>query len=157
MKRPIYFCKSWLRAEKCSIERWSEEQARAVHADGNDYTVLVDSVERPYCFLEVAEKYVVVGFLDEHLRETLTYQFHAVEPRLLFLTMAIYREFEGETDKLVCGTSYLFDRNGSIQIRRERSNPHRFETAVSSADVAANYVSMPAFGEYDELIRVERN
>lgn len=156
MKQPIYFCKSWFRAKKRPTEVLSEEQARAAHAKKQYYTVLVDSIEHPYCFLEVTEKFVGVCFLDELLRETLTYQFQEVEPGKLFLAMATHREFEGEADKVVSGTSYMFDRDGTIQIRRELFSPHRLETATSSADVSSNYASMPEFGEYEDLIQVER-
>ena len=71
--------------------------------------------------------------------------------------MATYREFEGETDKVVNGTSYMFAQDGATQIRREFFNPHRLETANSSSDVSMNYDVMPEFGEYDRLIRVERS
>lgn len=157
MDRPIYFCKSWFRAKKRPTEVWSEEQARAAHANKQHYTVLVESIEHPYCFLEVTEKFVGVCFLDGLLRETLTYQFQEVEPGKLFLTMATHREFEGETDKIESGTSYIFGRDGVVQIRREFFNPHRLETSTSSSDVDSNYAAMPEFGEYDDLIRVERN
>jgi hypothetical protein len=157
MKRPIYFCKSWFRAKKRPIEIWPEDQARAAHVNKQYYTVLVDSINRPYCFLEIADKVVGVGFLDEYLRESLTYAFQEFEPGKLFLTMATHREFDGDTDKVASGISYMFDRNGTMQIRREFFNPHLLETAASSADVGSNYSPMPTFGEYDDLIRVERN
>lgn len=152
----IYFCKSWFRAKKKPTEAWSESQARAAHASKQQYTVLVDSVDKPYCFLDVADKVVGVGFLDDHLRESLTYAFQEIEQGRLFLTMATYREFDGDTDKVVSGTSYLFEQNGAIQIRREFFNPHRLETKSSVSDVSSNYSCVPEFGEYDDLIRIER-
>ena len=158
MKRKIYFCKSWFRAKKRPTENWSEEQARAAHGDGLPYTVLVDSVELPYCFLELTKKTVGVVFLDEHLRESLTYGFQEVEPGKLFLTIATYREFVDDTDKVASGTSYMFSRDGAVSIRRESFVPeHKIETSSSVADLAENYSAMPSFGEYDDLIRVERS
>ncbi len=157
MKRPVFYCKSWFRAKKRPTEVWTEEQARSAHAKKQPYVVLVDSIERPYCFLDVADKVVGVGFLDEYLRESLTYAFQEVEPGTLFLTMATHREFEGETDKIVCGISYIFKQDGVVHMRREFFNPHRLETATTSADVGMNYASMPEFGEYDDFIRTERN
>lgn len=157
MKRAIYFCKSWFRAKKQPTEIWTEEQARSAHMRKQPYTVLVDSIERPYGFLEVADKIVGVGFLDEYLRESLSYDFQEFEPGKLFLTMATHREFEGETDKVVSGISYIFKREGTVHMRREFFNPYRLETATSSADVSTNYSAMPEFGEYDDFIRIERN
>jgi len=157
MKRPIYFCKSWFRAKKRPTEVWAEEQAKSAHIHKRPYTVLVDSIDRPYCFLEIADTVVGVGFLDEHLRESLSYDFQEFEPGKLFLMMATHREFEGETDKVSSGISYIFDRNGTVQMRREFFDPHRLETATTSADVSMNYAAIPEFGEYDDFIRIERN
>ncbi len=153
----VFFCKSWFRAKKCPTEMWSEDQAKAAHEKGLPYTILVGAVERPYCFLEVTEKAVGVGFLDEHLRESLSYDFREVESGKLFLTMATYREFIGDTDRVIIGTSYIFGQDGVVATRREFFNPHKLETATSSADVAANYSPKPKFGHYGDLIRVERN
>ena len=157
MKRPIYFCKSWFRAKKQPTEVWTEEQARIAHKKKKLYTVLVDSIDRPYCFLEITEKAVGVGFLDEKIRECLTYGFQEFEPGKLFLTMATHREFEGDTDKVASGISYIFKRDGTVQMRREFFNPHRLETSTTSADVSTNYAATPEFGEYDDFIRIERN
>jgi hypothetical protein len=158
MKRKIFFCKSWFRAKKRPTEIWSEQQATAANDDGLPYTVLVDSVERPYCFLEVTRKSIGMGFLDEALRESLTYGFQEVEPGKLFLTMATYRDFVDGTDKVARGTSYIFGRDGTVAIRRESFLPeHDLETSSTMLDVAKNYCAMPSFGEYDDLIRVDRS
>ncbi|WP_159674603.1 lytic transglycosylase [Andreprevotia sp. IGB-42] len=156
MDREIYSCKSWFRAKKKSTMSWSEAQARAAHASKQQYTVLVGSVDKPYCFLDVADKVIGVSFLDDHLRESLTYAFQETEPGRLFLTMAIYRKFDGNTDKVVSDTSYLLNPNGTIQIRMEVFNPHHLEISSSVSDISSNYSCMPDFGEYDDLIRVER-
>lgn len=156
MNRSVYFCKSWFRAKKKPTEVWSEAQARAAHAKKQPYTVLVDSADKPYCFLDVADKVVGVGFLDDHLRETLTYAFQEVASGKLFLSMAVHREFDGDTDNVLSGTSYLFEPSGQLQIRREFFNPHRLEISSSVSDVSSNYSFLPEFGEYDDLIRVER-
>ena len=91
MNRPVYFCKSWFRAKKKPTEVWSREQAELAHINKQHYTVLIGSVDRPYCFLDIADKVVGVGFLDENLRESLTYAFQEFEPEKLFLTMATHR------------------------------------------------------------------
>ena len=151
------FIKSWFRAKKKPTEIWSEDHARSAHATNSIYTVLVDSMERPYCFLDISEGVVGIGFLGEYLRESLTYTFQEVEPGKLFLTMATYREFEGDTDKVVSGISYLFEQDGSVKIRRESFNPHRIETATSTKNESSHYSSKPKFSFYDDLIRVERD
>ncbi|WDM67617.1 hypothetical protein [Xanthomonas cucurbitae] len=153
----IFFCKSWFRAKKCPTEMWSEDQAKIAHAQGAAYTVIVGDIDNPYCFLDVTEKSVGVSFLDRNLRESLLYDFQEIESGKLFLTMATYREFEGDTDRVVSGTSYVFFQDGMVATKREFFNPHKIETARSSADVAGNYSPRPEFGQYSDLIRVERN
>jgi hypothetical protein len=156
MNRPIFYCKSWFRAKKRPTEVWTAEQASFAYQNRQQYTVLVDSIDHPYCFLDVGDEVVGVGFLDEHLRESLTYAFQQVESSKLFLTMATYREFEGQTDRILNGTSYIFKQDGTVHIRKESFSPHHIETTTTSSDVASNYSAMPKFGEYDDLIEIER-
>lgn len=75
MSRQVFYCKSWFRAKKRPTELWSEADAKAAYQSGQAYVVLVDSIERPFCFLEITQKAVGVGFLDEFLRESLSYDF----------------------------------------------------------------------------------
>jgi hypothetical protein len=157
MDRKIFFCKSWFAAKHIPTEIWTESQARAAHESASPYTVLIDSIEKPFCVIDVTRDFVGVDFLDEHLREALTYHFQETSPGKLFLTMAVHREFESTADKVTNGTSYLFAEDGALQIRRESFVPsHKLETAKSQADVSGNYVPAPQFGEYDEFIRAER-
>lgn len=156
MEQAVFYCKTWFRARKIPTQVWTKEQAKLAHVKNQHYAVLVGSIDRPYCFLDVAHKVVGVGFLDEHLRETLTYSFQEVESGGLFLTIAIHREFEGETDKVVGGTSYRFKEDGTVQITRESFNTHHVETASTTSDVSINYSAAPEFGEYDDLIMIDR-
>ncbi len=70
--------------------------------------------------------------------------------------MATHREFEGETDKIASGISYIFKQDGTVQMRREFFSPYRLEVSTTSSDVSANYSLMPEFGEYDDFIKIER-
>jgi hypothetical protein len=154
--RPIYYCKSWFRAKKKPTELWCEQKAEAAHRNRLPYTALVGSAEQPYRFVDVADKVIGIGFLDSLLREPLTYAFKEVEAGKLFLTMAIHRKFEADTDQVASGVTYLFDQHGTVNIRREFFNPHRVETATSAFAPASNYATWPEFGAYDQLVRVER-
>lgn len=156
MTQPLFYAKSWFRAKKQATVLWSADQAHAAHEAGAPYTVLVESPDRPYAFIELAPTFVGVSFLDDRLRETLTYQFQLAEPGSLFLSMATHREFDGESDRVLSGTSYMFERDGTVRIRREHFGPHRLETATSTTDVTENFAAAPEFGDYHELLRVER-
>lgn len=155
MTRPLFYAKSWFRAKKRATELWSAGQARAAHRAGATYTVLVDSPDRPSAFIDVTPTFVGVSFLDDRLREGLTYQFQLVEPGSLFLSMATHREFDGESDRVRSGTSYMFGRDGTVRIRREHLAPHRLETATSTTDVSGNHTAAPEFGNYDGPLAVD--
>ena len=86
----------------------------------------------------------------------LTYAFQELAPGRLFLTMATHRQFIDDTDAVAEGTSYLFERDGTLIMRRERFHPHRIESATSTCDIMGNYSDVHQFGCYDDLIRVER-
>lgn len=157
MKHAVYYCKSWFRAKKRPTEIWTEEQGRVAHAAKKPYTVVVGAPESPSCFLEVNDKFVGVGFFDERLRESFYYAFKEVEPGRLFLSMATYREFDGASDSVARGTTYVFDRHGTVKVTKQRFNPHSVEATEATTNVEGNYESWPEFGEYEALIKAERS
>lgn len=157
MKTQITYCKSWFRAKKIPMELWSESDARTAHEGKKLYGVIVGPVERPFCFLEINRNFVGVGFLDIHARETLYYAFREVRPGILFLSMATYRDYIGETDKVATGTSYMFQEDDVVMVQKQTINPPNSETFKIAADINANYSVWPEFGRYDDLIRVERS
>jgi len=158
MERPIFFCDGWFIGQKRATELWTEQQARKVYEENGLYTVLIDSAERPYCFINItkAKGFVGVCFLDKSLRNYLDYKFKEIEPGRLFLSTAIHRTFDGDTDKVARGDSWIFKPDGKVHMRKEYFNPHKLETADTTADVSCNYSPFPEFGEYDDLVRKER-
>ena len=153
----IVFSKGWFRAKKRPLEIYNYEKAQALHKAGELYCALVGSAERPRCFLEIKRGFVGVGFLDEVLREHLSYAFQEKRPGKLFLSMATWREFEGDSDKVSKGTTYLFQPDGTLNIRREQFLPqHILETSHSTADIAGNWEQVPEFGQYEHLTKAER-
>ena len=154
----IHYCKSWFSAKKCPTVLWDEEQARAAHDNRTVYTALVGGLERPTHVVDVVDQFVAVDFLDEHLREILSYQFLEYEPGKMFLKTAIYREFDGDTDRVLAGSSYGFNQDGYVKIWSESFDPHLLEEAERfSIDVSGNFDRYPDFGDYDHLTVFERS
>lgn len=151
-----FYCKSWFRAKKVATEIWSSATAEVAHSEGKLYTVLVNSETHPTAFVEVTKNTVSVGFLDERLREKLSYAFIAVGGGRIFLSMATYRDFQGDSDALGSGTSYVFQESGSVSIKRQTFSPPASQVTDSTTDVSGNYSLYPIFGRYDDLLRVER-
>jgi hypothetical protein len=152
------FCRLWASAYKNAPEPWSAKKAEAANKAKKTYTVLVDSIERPTTFIDVmpGKGKFCVNFLDEHLRDWRYYFFNEVEPGLLFMTQAVTREYLGVSDEITCGELYSFQRDGTVEIRRHSYNPDKIESMKTTGDVSNNYSPTPAFGEYDDLIRIQR-
>ena len=153
----LTYCRGWFRAKKLALEPYTADEARSKHASGDLYCVLVGSSEAPAAFLEIAKGFVGVSWLDGNLRETLSYDFHALEPNRVFLTMAVSREFLGGSDQVAKASVYTFSPTGNVAIRREIFLPsHSTEVAESVHDVSGNWDAFPAFGDYSSLLQVER-
>lgn len=152
-----FYCKAWFRAKKQATLPYSDDEARRLHDEGKSYCVLVGSAKSPTHFIEVANDIVVVGFLDEQLREYLTYQFQVVKPGDLFLSRVTRRAFEGQSDAVANETSHIFKPNGSVTIRRESFSPeYALEESKSTSILKGNWENYPEFGKYDPYIKEER-
>ena len=153
---PVFYSESWFRAKKIALEPMDTSIARARHQAGAPYAVLIGSATTPSCFIEMLmdKRMVGVGFLDDEGREYLTYQFHYLNGEQLFLTMATHREFEAA--KVILGTTYIFNQQGTLVIRREHLNPYRLEETQSTFDPTGNYEPAPAFGDYSTLMKINR-
>lgn len=152
----VTYCKSWFRAKKNATQIWDQNVAKEAHESRKPYTVLVGDPDRPYCFIEINNDFVGVSFLDSSLRESLTYQFQEIEKGRLFLSMATYRDFDGATETVKNGTSYMFGQDGAIQVRKESFNPHNLEVSDTQGDVSGNYELYPKFGDYSSITVADR-
>ncbi|WP_394551390.1 lytic transglycosylase (plasmid) [Pantoea sp. SGAir0180] len=135
-----------------------EKKALKKHEAGEPYTVLIDSESTPSCFINIMRNsgWVSVSFLDEHLREYLLYNFQMLDVEKLFLSMAVYREFNDDTDLVINGTTYHFKEYGHTIIIEDNIPSKTSERSETYSDVAKNYEQFPAFGQYDSLNRKER-
>jgi hypothetical protein len=139
------------------IKVLSPEEALELHHERKPYTAVIGNIERPTCFIEVNNDFLGVSFLDRLLREKLTYQFQEIEPSVLFLTMATYRDFEQESLKIEKGRNYTFSSDGKVRIREEIFAPkYSCKTATTIGDIKKNYEKYPSFGDYSSLIKIER-
>jgi hypothetical protein len=158
MSQDVYYCKAWSIGYKEPIDLWSVKKAHKKHDVGGSYTALIGSDSMPSCFVDIMRNsgWVSVSFLDEHLREYLLYNFQMLDIGKLFLSMAVYREFDGDADLVINGTTYHFKEDGHTIIREENISNNTSERSETYSDVAGNYEQFPEFGKYDSLIRKER-
>lgn len=158
MSQKFYYCKNWSIGYKEPIDLWGEKKALKKHEAGEPYTVLIDSESTPSCFINIMRNsgWVSVSFLDEHLREYLLYNFQMLDVETLFLSMAVYREFNDDTDLVINGTRYHFKEDGHTIIIEDNIPSKTSERSETYSDVDKNYEQFPAFGQYDSLNRKER-
>ena len=152
----VYYCDGWFRAKKFATDIWDEAKAKAAYERREPHTVLVESIESPFCFLEFNRDYIGVEFLDDHRREFLAYQFQEDEPSKLFLSMAVSRRFVGESDEVASGTCYLFKKDGRMIVRRKDCRKGVEQRLERSVDVSINWEPYPQFGEYASISRIDR-
>ena len=103
-----------------------------------------------HSIIEINKGFAGVGFLDDHLRESMYYAFKKISAGMLFLSMATYREFDGETVTVTLGTTYSFAPEGTVKIRKQSFKPPALEIAETSADVSQIFTAFLDFGEYDD-------
>ena len=129
MKESITYCKSWFWAKKRPTEIWTETQAKRAHEKGGTYTVVIKNNVRPYAIIVVARNtnFIGVTFLDDFLRSNLSYNFKLIESDMLFLSMATHRDYDSDKDEVTFGTTYIFDSDGQVTIRKESSSSANIE------------------------------
>lgn len=113
---------------------------------------------QPYCFLEINNTIILVGFLDNLQREYMTYQFSEFESGKLFLKHVQHWEYEESTDERIFSTRYFFSPDGPLKIEKVniRTNEGEVLEAKEPIDVSSNYEEYPDFGHYENLIKKER-
>ena len=152
----LQYCNKWFRAEKEPIDLWDEQTARKAHEEKKPFTVIASVEEKPVGFLEVYYKHYYVGFLDEALREFVGYTFQPCEGKL-FLTMAIHREYEGDSDSVIHCSSYFFESDGHLEVEDDDLLAKTASTRTGNVDVSSNWENFPEFGKYASIFRMERD
>lgn len=135
----------------------NESDARISHEKRRLYTVVQGDLKSPECFIEINNDYIGVGFLDDLLREYLSYSFQEKLPAKLFLTMITHRVFDGQTDRVVSGTTYYIKEDGTVTIENEDFVAGSKSEKIVQADVSGNWEDYPKFGQYSSISQVNRH
>jgi len=152
----IEYCEGWFRAKKRPTGQLTVDDACNAYEKRTLFTAVAYEVDKAIAFLEFNKDYVGVGFLDESLREFLSYTFVEVEPGRLFLTTATHREYGLGTDTVTSGSTYYFKRTGQVVVENEDFTGGDRSTTERSCEVKDNWDTYPPFGQFDSLLRAER-
>jgi hypothetical protein len=152
----IHYSRGWFRAKKRPNDLWTEHEAKAAYDRRELHTAIAGPLNHPIAFIEFNKDYVGVGFLDHLLREYLSYQFQELRPGQLFLTMATHRDFDGDSDSVSSGTTYIFNPDGKVTLIAEDFRAGSKTQGATESNVSGNWENYPLFGKYELLLRTER-
>ena len=130
--------------------------ARNLHEQKKLYTVLVGSEVKPTALIDINNDFYGVEFFDKFIRPKVTYHFIQQNNGKLFLSMATFREFIAETESVSKGTTYIFEPNGKLKIQEQTFPKGTLIEKSKQIDVVSNWESVPEFGTYDNLLKLER-
>lgn len=140
-----------------------EEIVRKNHKDGLMYEVTVlDNLDMPINYLAIVHEndFIGISFLDDAGREYLKYHFDEVESKKkLFLEEVWYRKYSGDKDEMDYYIHFVFDKEGNVAYRKYDEINKKIIDFESNRpfDVRGLYEDYPEFGEYENLIKSERN
>ncbi len=132
----------------------TEEEAKQAHQERMQYTVISGEPTNPTAFIEISDDYIGIGFLDNMMRETLSYQFQEKEKNRVFLTMATHREYEGDTVK--SGTTYFFDTSGEVSVEKVDFEKNEKVSSQTAFNPDSNWEDYPRFGSYSKILKRNR-
>ena len=161
MKDVMFFCERWGGNYKRPVGQMTPEKAKKRHAAGKPYSVLIGSDTQPKAEVFVGKNSAQVGFFDQNLNEYILYQFSRKNDEnssdRLFLNYALTREFNNNNE-IKLAYRYIFKPDGRVHIDRIVLHPEPMEQDMdTTADLSENWSDYPEFGEYDDLLRIDRS
>jgi hypothetical protein len=155
----VTYAERWSKRKGEVVRPLAEEDARERHERGELYTVLVGDPGRPRAYLEVRLEagFVGVHFLDDELRNHLTYLFTRPpeEQGDLFLEQISRRVYDDAGD-LTHDEHYVFDPPDRAHVKKRDHVAQAAETYDLETDLSENHEPPPEFGRYESIARVER-
>ncbi len=139
-------------------EETLEIASKNAHINENVYFVLILDNDKPINALEINKDFFRVKFIDDKHRKYLSYDFQGTDKKMLFLSSATYWEYNGDSDKIVKITNYIFKEDGKSTIieRDKLTNEQITYDSKNKIEISGNYEDYPSFGDYKNLIRKER-
>lgn len=144
-----------------------EVASREAHENQNVYFVtILNDDDSPYCAIELNVGYFGLDFLQDNYAGFLTFQYRSFSehPRKLFLKAIFLFEYYPGTDKVEKRIDYTYTLEGcysSVTFQGDW-NDGTYETIkksypnLSSDELEKLWVDYPKFGEYEQLIRLDR-
>jgi len=134
----------------------SLEKACRRHKYRQAYEAVVCEDHDPRHVVSVANDCVSVFFMDRKLRCYLEYNFQEKQPDKLFLTHALFREFDEDSAKPLAIRIFAFKEDGHILMEDRNLVNDVIQQRKAIFSVEENWENYPAFGDYASLCREDR-
>ena len=147
----IVYGKKWWNAKKRIIDEISLEDAKKLHEARKDYTALIKEHDEIRYVIDFSSNHIIVRFFDGDM--FLTYDFVTLS-RKLFLKAAYYYDYgpEGLETEMI----YNFSEDGRLVMSKRDALSGMCEEREDVVDVKSNWDAYPKFGEYTDLLKIER-
>ncbi len=152
----LTYCYEWNQVLSEPIRPFGEVEARRRHDAGELYTAISWVDGRPDAYVEVRFETAYVGctFFDEQLRFVLMYSFDRISVDRMFLVEA--RDLNPDDHSKHVITEFEVD---GTMTRKLASNDfvEVADTPLDGEELEALYEPVPHFGQYESLLRRERD
>jgi hypothetical protein len=152
----IEYCERWVFLKKTTAGLLDEETARKRHENRLPYTALIGGKEDPDFVVSIGGEFVLVSFMDGQTRESLRYDFKEVRPSKLFLSRALHRTYDEDTDEILRVMTFVFHEDGRILMEEHDLKTDSVQEREAVDSVAENGDDYPEFGHYERLCRRDR-
>ena len=149
----IVYCKEWSLFRKephCII---SEAEAKDKHINGESYAAVIYEEEKVKNVLEINGDSLTVRFYNENQECYLLYGFVKKGDKL-FLNAAYHYLYDNGED--IEMTLFNFKDTGEVFMERRNNVSGEVEQREAIVDVTCNWEEFPQFGEYQGVVKVER-
>lgn len=149
----IVYCKEWALFGKephCII---NESEAEDKHKNGESYVAVVYEKEKVINVITNNKTSLTVRFYNDNQENYLLYGFVKRENKL-FLNLAYHYLYDNGEE--VETTLFKFKETGELFIERRNNVSGEVEQREDVVDVTCNWEEIPQFGEYQEVLKVER-
>ena len=151
----IIYCKKWSVFRKQPHDIITEQEAKRRHEKNGPYTaVIYNSKDDTVRFVvDVNSRFIVVNFFNEELENYLMYGFVKIEGKLFINTAYYYRFLD---NKEIEHIYFNFKENGDMVTEKKDYIKDIVEESESKVDVSGNWLSIPEFGNYKEILIEQR-
>ena len=166
MRQPIYFCRLWSYGYYEPRDPISREEAQAIfnrETIGEGFVVMVGDPNQPSVLLDYivdanGKKGYKIRYLDDKLRTWLLYSFRQIKDERLFLDGSGEGTYSGDRKEADEDLGEIYTEDGLIRYSRKRSGEDFRDTWKDQlTTLKYHYEPLPAFGEYDSILRLERD